>query len=44
METIAGAQSGRTRLELPGPIEAHTAAVDDLRAQGLVVEIVRSGR
>jgi len=44
METIGGAQSGRTRLELPGTIEAHTAAINDLRAQGLVVEIVRSGR
>jgi len=44
METIGGAQSGRTRLELPGTIEEHTAAINDLRAQGLVVEIVRSGR
>ncbi|TQO21052.1 D-methionine transport system ATP-binding protein [Rhodoglobus vestalii] len=44
METIGGAQSGRTRLELPGTIDAHTAAISDLRAQGLVVEIVRSGR
>ena len=44
METIGGAQSGRTRLELPGSVEANEAAINDLRAQGLVVEIVRSGR
>ncbi|GHD78062.1 D-methionine transport system ATP-binding protein [Salinibacterium amurskyense] len=44
IETIAGAQSGRTRLELPGTADANAAAINDLRAQGLVVEIVRSGR
>ncbi|WP_127130122.1 methionine ABC transporter ATP-binding protein [Georgenia sp. SYP-B2076] len=36
-----GAQSGRTRLEIPGGAEKVRAAVDDLRGQGLFVEVVR---
>jgi len=41
IETIAGNQAGRTRLELPGSPAAHTKVVADLRAQGLLVEVVR---
>ena len=40
IETIAGSQAGRTRLELPGSAETIAAAIADLRAQGLLVEIV----
>jgi D-methionine transport system ATP-binding protein len=40
IETIAGNQAGRTRLELPGTREASAAAIADLRSQGLLVEIV----
>jgi len=40
IETIAGNQAGRTRLELPGTAETTAAAIADLRAQGLLVEIV----
>lgn len=40
VETIAGNQAGRTRLELPGDIEATKALVADLRSQDLLVEIV----
>jgi D-methionine transport system ATP-binding protein len=41
IETIAGNQAGRTRLELPGATSTHRKIVDDLRAQGLLVEVVR---
>jgi D-methionine transport system ATP-binding protein len=41
IETIAGNQAGRTRLELPGATDTNRAAIADLRAQGLLVEIVR---
>ncbi|HEV7950806.1 MAG TPA: ATP-binding cassette domain-containing protein [Glaciihabitans sp.] len=40
IETIAGNQAGRTRLELPGTATVNAAAIADLRAQGLLVEIV----
>ncbi|WP_213815113.1 methionine ABC transporter ATP-binding protein [Glaciihabitans sp. dw_435] len=40
IETIAGNQAGRTRLELPGTAQAHSAIISDLRAQGLLVEVV----
>ena len=40
IETIGGSQAGRTRLELPGDAAVHTAVISDLRAQGLLVEIV----
>jgi D-methionine transport system ATP-binding protein len=43
IETIAGNQAGRTRLELPGTSETTAAAIADLRAQGLLVEIVETG-
>ena len=41
IETIAGNQAGRTRLELPGSATAVQAAISDLRGQGLLVEVVR---
>jgi len=40
IETIAGNQAGRTRLSLPGEPATNAAAIADLRAQGLLVEIV----
>jgi D-methionine transport system ATP-binding protein len=40
IETIAGNQAGRTRLELPGTPSTNAAAIADLRAQGLLVELV----
>ena len=40
IETIAGNQAGRTRLEIPGSPETTAAAISDLRAQGLLVEVV----
>jgi len=40
IETIAGNQAGRTRLELPGTPATNAAAIADLRGQGLLVEIV----
>jgi D-methionine transport system ATP-binding protein len=40
IETIGGNQAGRTRLELPGPPSRHAAPIEDLRGQGLLVEIV----
>jgi D-methionine transport system ATP-binding protein len=40
IETIAGNQAGRTRLELPGSPEVIAAAIADLRGQGLLVETV----
>jgi len=43
VETIAGNQAGRTRLELPGDVTATKAIVDDLRSQDLLVEIVAGG-
>jgi len=41
IETIAGSQAGRTRLELPGATSKHVAIIADLRKQGLLVEVVR---
>ena len=41
IETIRGHQTGRTRLELPGSRDTAVAAIDDLRGQGLFVEVVR---
>ena len=40
IETIAGNQAGRTRLELPGTAEVNARAIADLRGQGLLVEVV----
>jgi len=40
IETISGNQAGRTRLELPGDLATNSAAIDDLRSQGLLVEIL----
>jgi len=40
IETIAGSQAGRTRLELPGSAAANEAAIADLRGQNLLVEVV----
>ncbi|MET4004543.1 MULTISPECIES: methionine ABC transporter ATP-binding protein [Arthrobacter] len=40
IETIHGRQTGRTRLELPGQREIVTAAIEDLRNQGLFVEVI----
>jgi D-methionine transport system ATP-binding protein len=40
IETIAGNQAGRTRLLLPGTPATNAAAIADLRAQGLLVEIL----
>ena len=44
VETIGGNQAGRTRLQLPGSALANAAPIDDLRGQGLLVEIVGDGR
>jgi len=41
IETIAGSQAGRTRLELPGEASKHVGIIADLRTQGLLVEVVR---
>jgi D-methionine transport system ATP-binding protein len=43
IETIAGNQAGRTRLELPGSAEQIERAIADLRGQGLLVEVVSPG-
>ncbi|CAN5360139.1 ATP-binding cassette domain-containing protein [soil metagenome] len=43
IETIGGSQAGRTRLELPGAPSNHAVAIDDLRSQGLLVEVVGGG-
>lgn len=43
IETIGGNQAGRTRLELPGTPETNAAAIADLRAQNLLVEVVAGG-
>lgn len=40
LETIHGRQTGRTRLELPGPSDTVDAAIADLRSQGLFVEVL----
>jgi D-methionine transport system ATP-binding protein len=39
IETIGGNQAGRTRLELPGTPDVNSAAIADLRSQGLLVEV-----
>jgi len=41
VETIHGRQTGRTRLELPGDELTVAGAVDDLRSQGLFVEVIK---
>lgn len=41
VETIAGNQAGRTRLQLPGSTEQNAAAIADLLNQGLLVEVVQ---
>jgi D-methionine transport system ATP-binding protein len=40
IETIGGNQAGRTRLELPGIPASNRAPIEDLRSQGMLVEIV----
>ena len=40
IETIGGNQAGRTRLELPGTPSSNAVPIQDLRAQGLLVELV----
>lgn len=40
IESIGDMQIGRTRLELPGPPHRHDAALADLRANGLIVDVV----
>ncbi|WP_167041873.1 ATP-binding cassette domain-containing protein [Salinibacterium sp. ZJ454] len=39
IETIGGNQAGRTRLQLPGSAQTNAAAIEDLRSQGLLVEV-----
>ncbi len=41
IERIGGTQAGRTRLEIPGGGSA--AVIDDLRRQGLLVEVLKAG-
>lgn len=41
IERIGGTQAGRTRLEVPDA--AASAVIDDLRGQGLLVEVLRTG-
>ncbi|WP_150306621.1 methionine ABC transporter ATP-binding protein [Planctomonas psychrotolerans] len=41
IEHIGGNQAGRTRLELPGPAHLHALPIAELRAQGLLVEVMR---
>lgn len=41
IERIGGTQAGRTRLEIPGGAAA--AVIDDLRRQGLLVEVLQAG-
>lgn len=40
IENIDDMQIGRTRLELPGPVDLHQAALADLRAKGLIVDVI----
>ncbi len=40
IETVSGEQTGRIRLELPGTETAKTAAIESLRAEGYVVDVV----
>ena len=40
IETIGGNQAGRTRLQLPGSPSANVRPIEDLRSQGMLVEIV----
>jgi D-methionine transport system ATP-binding protein len=40
IETIGGNQAGRTRLQLPGSPAANLRPIEDLRSQGMLVEIV----
>ena len=40
IETIGGNQAGRTRLQLPGSPAANLRPIEDLRGQGMLVEIV----
>ncbi|ROQ38270.1 D-methionine transport system ATP-binding protein [Frondihabitans sp. PhB188] len=42
IETIAGKQAGRTRLEIPGSGTAVDAAIADLRSQDLLVEVIHT--
>jgi D-methionine transport system ATP-binding protein len=44
IETIGGNQAGRTRLELPGTPAANSGPIEDLRGQGMLVEIVGGHR
>lgn len=40
IEHIDDMQIGRTRLELPGPVEQHENALADLRSKGLIVDVI----
>ncbi|WP_336249897.1 methionine ABC transporter ATP-binding protein [Stomatohabitans albus] len=40
IENIGDMQIGRTRLELPGPVELHQHALADLRSKGLIVDVI----
>jgi D-methionine transport system ATP-binding protein len=40
IETIGGNQAGRTRLQLPGHPAGNAGPIEDLRRQGMLVEIV----
>lgn len=42
IETIDGNQAGRTRLQIPGTPAKNSDVIDDLRSQGLLVEIASS--
>ncbi|MCZ4118351.1 ATP-binding cassette domain-containing protein [Streptomyces sp. H39-S7] len=42
METIAGRQIGRMRIELPGPFEDNVVPIGFLREQGIQVEVART--
>lgn len=42
IETIDGNQAGRTRLQIPGAPAKNSEVIDDLRSQGLLVEIASS--
>lgn len=40
IENIGDMQIGRTRLELPGSVDQHERALADLRAKGLIVDVI----
>ncbi|NJQ01468.1 methionine ABC transporter ATP-binding protein [Streptomyces zingiberis] len=42
MDTVAGRQVGRMRIELPGPFEENVVPIGYLREQGLGIEVVQA--